>query len=72
MITEAHTSIKNAVRYYGEGMHLGAHIPMNFVLFDDVDKESDARDIKYTTDKWMTYKPIKRPANWVVSITRLV
>lgn len=67
MITEAHTGIKNAVRYYGEGMHLGAHIPMNYVLFDDVDRESDARDIKYVTDKWMTYKPMKKPANWVVS-----
>lgn len=67
MITEAHTSIKNAVRYYGEGMHLGAQIPLNLVLLDDVDKDSDARDIKFATDKWMTYKPMKGPANWVVS-----
>lgn len=67
MMTEAQTGIKNAVRYYGDGMHSGAHIPFNLALIDDLDKESDARDIKYSVDRWMTYKPLKRQANWLVS-----
>lgn len=66
-MTEASTNIKNAVRYYGEGLHTGAHIPFNFALIEDLDKESDARDIKYAVDRWLTYKPLKKQANWVVS-----
>lgn len=67
-MTEANTNIKNAVRYYGEGHHTGAHIPFNFALIEDLDKDSDARDIKYAIDRWLTYKPLKRQANWLVSI----
>lgn len=65
-MTEASTSIKNAVRYYGEGIHAGAHIPFNYALIEDLDKDSDARDIKYAVDRWLTYKPLKKQANWVV------
>ena len=66
LMTAAHTGIKTAVRYYGGGSRKGAHIPFNFVLFDDVDKDSDARDIKFAVDKWLTYKPLRKRANWVV------
>ncbi|CAG9566553.1 unnamed protein product [Danaus chrysippus] len=65
MMTDAYTSIKNAVRYYGEGIHSGAHIPMNYALIQDLNKESDARDMKYAIDRWLTYKPLRKPANWV-------
>lgn len=65
LMTEAYTGIKNAVRYYGEGIHSGAHIPLNFALSADLDKDSDARDIKYTVDRWLTYKPLKKHANWM-------
>ncbi|XP_049886396.1 maltase A1-like [Pectinophora gossypiella] len=64
MITEAYTGIKNAVRYYGEGNHAGAHIPTNFALIEDLAKDADARDIKYTVDRWMSYKPLRKKANW--------
>lgn len=69
LLTEAsHTSIKNAVKYYGEGVRNGAHIPINTYLMSDLDKEFDARDIKYTVDKWLTYKPLKKQANWMVNV----
>ncbi|CAK1544243.1 unnamed protein product [Leptosia nina] len=65
LMTEACTGIKKSVKFYGEGVHLGAHIPLNFALLKDVGKESDARDIKYATDRWLTYKPLRKPANWM-------
>ncbi|XP_045513184.1 maltase 2-like [Pieris brassicae] len=65
LMTEACTSVKKAVKYYGEGVHSGAQIPLNFALTKDLGKESDARDIKYAVDRWLTYKPLKKPANWV-------
>lgn len=67
-MTEAYTGIKNAVRYYGEGVYSDAHIPFNFALIEDLNKDSDARDIKYAVDRWLTYKPLRKPANWVVIV----
>lgn len=66
-MTEASTGIKNAVRYYGDSKHRGAHMPLNYALLEDLDKTSDARDVKFAVDKWLTYKPLRKPANWVVS-----
>ncbi|XP_068621313.1 maltase 2-like [Battus philenor] len=65
MITVARSSIKTAVRYYGDGYHAGAHIPVNNVLIDDISKESDARDLKHAVDRWISYMPLGKPANWV-------
>lgn len=65
LMTEAYTGIKKSVRYYGEGVYSDAHIPFNFALIEDLNKESDARDIKYAVDRWLTYKPLRKPANWV-------
>ncbi|CAG4997544.1 unnamed protein product [Parnassius apollo] len=65
MMTLANTGIKNAVRYYGDSIHSGAHIPINNALIDEVTKESDARDIKYVIDRWLSYKPLGKHANWV-------
>lgn len=65
-MTEAYTDIKNAVRYYGEGLREGAHIPLNLILIDNLDSNSDARDVKNAVDVWMTYKPLHKHANWMV------
>lgn len=70
LITEANTGIKNSVKYYGEGMHLGAHVPINLGLINDINKDSDARDYKYIVDRWLTYKPLKKQANWMVCILK--
>lgn len=72
-MTEAYyTNIKNAVKYYGEGIHAGAHVPLNFLLIDDLEKDLDARDIKYIVDRWITYKPLKKQASWMVSYNLLI
>ncbi|CAH0405094.1 unnamed protein product [Chilo suppressalis] len=65
MMTNAYTNIKNAVKYYGDGILYGSHVPLNFVLIEDLDKYSDARDIKYAVDRWITYKPLRKQANWL-------
>ncbi|XP_053600394.1 maltase 2-like isoform X2 [Plodia interpunctella] len=66
MMTDAHTNIKNAVKYYGDSPLYGAHIPFNFALIEDIGREPDARDIKYSVDRWLTYKPLNKRANWVI------
>lgn len=65
-MTEANTNIKNAVKYYGGGVHAGAHIPFNYALIDHLNKDSDARDFKFVIDHWLTYKPLHAHANWMV------
>lgn len=68
MMTVAKSPIKTAVRFYGDNYHLGAHIPVNTVLIDELtSKELDARDLKHAIDLWISYMPLGKPANWVVS-----
>lgn len=68
MMTEVYASIQDVVRYFGEGERLGAQMPFNFDLITDVDASSSAADIKRAVDKFLTYKPVDKDANWVVSI----
>lgn len=67
IMTEAYTSIQNTIRYYGEGSRDGAHMPFNFALISDVNGRSSASEIKYAIDKFLTFKPIDKLSNWVVS-----
>jgi alpha-glucosidase len=67
MMTEAYTNPQLTMRYYGHGDRKGSHVPFNFALITDVNGDSTAFDIKYALDKFMTFKPIDSPANWVVS-----
>ncbi|KOB77337.1 Alpha amylase [Operophtera brumata] len=65
MMTEAYSSPQRTMMYFGEGDRKGAQMPFNFVLISDVDGSSSASDIKYALDKFLTYKPIDKSANWV-------
>lgn len=67
MLTEGYTDIKNVMKYYGNATHNGSHLPFNFEFLGNVNNKSDARDMKFYIDKWMTYMPVGRTANWVVS-----
>lgn len=67
MMTEVYASIENVVRYFGEGELLGAQMPFNFDLITDVDASSSAPDIKRAVEKFLTYMPVDKEANWVVS-----
>lgn len=44
----------------------GSHIPFNFLLMGNVNKEADARDIAISIQTWLTYMPRHQSANWVM------
>lgn len=67
MMTEAYTALDLMIRYYGNGKRDGS-IPFNFSFLGEVGNHSNARDIKMVIDKWMTYMPSGKTANWVVRI----
>ncbi|XP_026757191.2 maltase A1-like [Galleria mellonella] len=66
MMTEVYSTIQDVVRYFGDGNLEGAQMPFNFDLITDVDKTGSAADFKYAVDKFLTYKPVDKHANWVV------
>ncbi|CAK1544244.1 unnamed protein product [Leptosia nina] len=66
MMTEVYASIKDVMRYFGEGEREGAQMPFNFDLITDVDASSSAADIKRAIEKFLTYKPVDKNGNWVV------
>lgn len=66
MMTEVYATIQDVVKYFGEGDRKGAQMPFNFDLITDVDASSSAGDIKRAIDKFLTYKPLDKDANWVV------
>lgn len=70
MMVETYASPQNIMRYFGEGDREGAHMPFNFALISDVNGQSTAAEVKYAIDKFLTFKPIDKLANWVVSIRR--
>ncbi|XP_045513185.1 maltase A1-like [Pieris brassicae] len=65
MMTEAYSSPQLTMKYFGEGDREGAQMPFNFALISDVNGESTAGEIKYAIDKFLTFKPINKFANWV-------
>ncbi|VVD04054.1 unnamed protein product [Leptidea sinapis] len=64
ILSEAYTSVLNTIRFYGNESRDGT-IPFNFIFLGEINKNSTARDIKTTVDKWMTYMPHNKVANWV-------
>lgn len=67
MMTEAYADISDLIKYYGNGNRDGG-VPFNFAFLGDIHNTSNAYDIKLVIDKWMTYMPSGKTANWVVSI----
>ncbi|KPJ20818.1 Maltase 2 [Papilio xuthus] len=67
-MTEVYASPEITMRYYGDGVREGAQMPFNFNLITDVDGTSSAAEIKYALDKFLTFKPVDKLANWVVSV----
>lgn len=67
MMTEAYSSPQITMKYFGDGVRAGAQMPFNFVLISDVSGSSTAAELKYALDKFLTFKPVDKLANWVVS-----
>ncbi|XP_045510977.1 maltase A1-like [Colias croceus] len=65
MMTEAYSGPQETMRYFGTEDREGAQMPFNFVLISDVNGDSTAAEIKYALDKFLTFKPIDKLANWV-------
>ncbi|XP_063700850.1 maltase 2-like isoform X2 [Culicoides brevitarsis] len=74
IMTEAYANLTFTMRYYGTNednkQQLGAHIPFNFLLISDLDRDSTAPDFVHTINKWLTYMPNTLSntitANWVM------
>lgn len=69
MMTEAYANITFTMRYYQseDGTRKGSHIPFNFLMISDLNKDSSANDFVHTINKWLSYMPAGETANWVVS-----
>lgn len=75
-MTEAYANLTFTMRYYGtnedNNQRFGAHIPFNFLLITDLNRDSIAPDFIHTINKWLTYMPSTLSeaitANWVVSL----
>ncbi|XP_028034157.1 maltase A1-like [Bombyx mandarina] len=65
MMTEAYSSPQITMKYFGDGVRAGAQMPFNFVLISDVSGSSTAAELKYALDKFLTFKPVDKLANWV-------
>lgn len=68
MLTEAYTDIKGTMQYYGDDTKPGSQMPFNFGFISDLNSDSSARDLKNIVDRWITYMPLDKSANWVVRI----
>lgn len=67
-MTEAYSSIDNQIKWYGNenGTVKGSHMPFNFVLITDLDKDSKAADFESAIKVWLEKMPSYGQANWVL------
>lgn len=67
MLTEAYVDIDLMMKFYDDGHgRLGSHIPMNFYMIMNLNRDSNAKQFKDIIDLWMTHMPKGRTANWVL------
>ncbi|XP_049284745.1 maltase 2-like isoform X2 [Anopheles funestus] len=71
IMTEAYANITFTMKYYRSGEEnqprQGSHMPFNFLLITDLNRDSTAQDFVFTINKWLTYMPrTGATANWVL------
>ncbi|XP_050079089.1 uncharacterized protein LOC126565930 [Anopheles maculipalpis] len=71
IMTEAYANITFTMKYYRSGEEhqprQGSHMPFNFLLITDLNRDSSAQDFVFTINKWLTYMPrVGATANWVL------
>ncbi|KAH8410915.1 hypothetical protein KR222_008910 [Zaprionus bogoriensis] len=66
LMTEAYTSFENIIKFYGDGVRNGSHIPFNFEFFTSINNNSKATDYVEHIEKWMNAMPAGVYANWVL------
>jgi alpha-glucosidase len=62
--------INDLMRYYqsDDGSKQRAHVPMNFILINELNKTSNANDFQRVIDSYLKALPPNAIANWFVSI----
>lgn len=66
LMTEAYASLENTVRYFGDGITNGSHIPFNFYFLRGVNKDSTGGEFKKYIESFLEAIPAGCEANWVV------
>jgi alpha-glucosidase len=68
LITEAYSSVDDTAKYYAdEEGKPRAHFPLNFVLIESLNQDSNAYYFKNEIDVWLSQVPIGAASSWVVS-----
>lgn len=68
MITESHTNLSTLQKYYGEGLHPGAQVPLNFGFIESIDFNNIINSVDQSIRNWMEITPHNGVANWMVRI----
>lgn len=58
LLTEAYTSLENILKFYGDGVRNGSHIPFNFDLLSNLKTTSNAKDIRDLVENYMKLVPV--------------
>ena len=67
MMSESYASLDVVMKFFGTPEAPGSHFPFNFIMFDDINAESDAMFIMNHIKNWYDSMPKHGWANWVVS-----
>lgn len=67
IMTESYSSAEQIKKFYGDGTSDGAHLPFNFQMINDLNKNSKADAYVKMAQNWFNTIPTTRTTNWVVS-----
>jgi alpha-glucosidase len=66
MMTEAYATLENQVRWYGTEQKPGSHMPFNFALISNLNRNSKAQEFQNAVQSWYGRLPSFAEANWVL------
>lgn len=68
MMTEAYAQIDKQIMWYGNSTVPGSHMPFNFALISNLNRNSKAQDFQDAVQAWYSRLPqgIGAEANWVL------
>ncbi|XP_037945294.1 maltase A1-like [Teleopsis dalmanni] len=66
LMTEAYTSFENILRFYGNGIQNGSHVPFNFDFLTNMQNDTKAGVVVEHINKWLDNMPTGVHANWVL------
>jgi len=66
LLAETYSPLDIVMKYYGNGVKKGAHIPFNFLMISQISNNSNAEDYANTINAWLNLMVDDRTANWVI------